>query len=114
MELHAASREENTQAPASIVISFRPLKDLKSSAPASHLLAQALVSTDALLHDEDARAKLRELVVAEGGRPDSVPERVHTLVLVLAHAGAALTPESLFTFTQVTLVARSRRSHLRA
>lgn len=79
------------------------VKDLKSSAPASHLLAQALVSTDALLHDENARAKLRELVVAEGGRPESVPEKVHALVLVLAHAGAALTPESLFTFTQVTL-----------
>lgn len=79
------------------------VKDLKSSAPASHLLAQALVSADALLHDEDARTKLRELVEAEGGSPASVPEKVHTVVLVLAHEGAPLTPESLFTFTQVTL-----------
>ena len=79
------------------------VKDLKSSAPASHLLAQALVSADALLHDEEARTKLRELVEAEGGDPGTVPQKVHTLVLGLAHKGRPITADGLFTFTQVTL-----------
>lgn len=79
------------------------VKDLKASAPASHLISQALVSTDALLHDEDARTKLRELVTAEGGDPASVPQKVHTVILGLAHHGKPLSADSLFTFTQVTL-----------
>lgn len=79
------------------------VKDLKASAPASHLLAQALVSTDALLHDEEARTKLRELVKAEGGNPTSVSDKVRTVVLGLGHHGKPLSADSLFTFTQVTL-----------
>ncbi|WP_336924189.1 DUF6119 family protein [Aquipuribacter sp. SD81] len=79
------------------------VKDLKASAPASHLLAQALVSTDALLHDDEARAKLRDLVEAEGGDVATVSEKVRTVVLGLGAHGGALTATSLFTFTQVTL-----------
>lgn len=79
------------------------VKYLKTSAPASHLLAQALVSADALLHDEEARTKLRELVKAEGGDPATVSEKLRTVVLGLGYHGKPLTAASLFTFTQVTL-----------
>ncbi len=79
------------------------VKNTKTSAPASHLLAQALVSTEALLYDEEARAQLRELVAAEGGDPASVPEKIHTVVLGLAHPTRQLKADNLFTFTQVTL-----------
>jgi uncharacterized protein (TIGR04141 family) len=80
------------------------VKNLDSSSPASHLLAQALVAADALLHDEDARAKFREKVVAAGGDPSSIPDKVQRVVLGVARKGSALTADSLFTFTQVTLV----------
>jgi uncharacterized protein (TIGR04141 family) len=53
------------------------------SAPASHLIGQALVSSDALLHDSEAKDKLREKVVAAGGDPDLVPEKSRDLCLGL-------------------------------
>lgn len=80
------------------------VKNLDSSAPASHLLAQALVSADALLYDEDARAKFRAKVVAAGGDPASIPDKVQRVVLGVARKGAPPTADNLFTFTQVTLV----------
>lgn len=80
------------------------VKNLDSSSPASHLLGQALVAADALLHDEDARAKFRAKVVAAGGHPQSVPDKVERVVLGVARQGGFITADNLFTFTQVTLV----------
>jgi uncharacterized protein (TIGR04141 family) len=80
------------------------VKSVEASSPASHLLAQALVSTDALLHDEEARARFRERVEEKGGNLSHVPTPVHTVVLGIARKGKPITSNDLFTFTQVTLV----------
>ena len=80
------------------------VKKIDSSAPASHLIGQALVSADALLHDSEAKDKLRERVVAAGGDPSLVPDKISRVVLGLARTNAPPTAETLFTFTQVTLV----------
>ncbi|MER7433966.1 DUF6119 family protein [Pseudonocardia alni] len=79
------------------------VKNLDGSAAGSHLIGQALVSADALLYDEQARAALRARVIERGGDPDHLPDRVHTVVLGLARTGKKVTADSLFTFTQVTL-----------
>jgi uncharacterized protein (TIGR04141 family) len=78
------------------------VKNLDSSAAASHLVAQALVSTEALLFDEDARTKLRAKIAAAGGDPGWLAERPTAVALGLARA-TAVTAADLFTFTQVTL-----------
>lgn len=80
------------------------VKNLESSKPASHLLSQALVSADALLHDEEARSKFRTVVETAGGDPTSIPNSVKTVVLGVARRGRLVSSEHLFTFTQVTLV----------
>jgi uncharacterized protein (TIGR04141 family) len=80
------------------------VKNLESSAPASHLLSQALVSADALLHDEEARSKFRTVVETAGGEATSIPNPVRTVVLGVARRGRLVSSEHLFTFTQVTLV----------
>lgn len=80
------------------------VKSIESSAPASHLLAQALVSTDALLHDEEARTTFRQRIEETGGDPGRIPTPIHTVVLALAHKGRPVTSGDLFSFTQVTLV----------
>lgn len=82
---------------------FVHVKHLDSSAPASHLLAQALVSTDALLDDGEARASLRERVVRAGGDPAGVNAQRPVVVLGIARR-KPLTADNLFTFTQVNLV----------
>jgi uncharacterized protein (TIGR04141 family) len=51
------------------------VKNLKRSSAASHLIAQALVSTDALLYDQEARRELRIRVEAAGGDSASLPDR---------------------------------------
>lgn len=79
------------------------VKKLDRSTSASHLLAQALVSTDALLSDQEARDVLRRRVVERGGSGESVPDPIRTVVLGLAR-DKPLTAQNLFTFTQVTLV----------
>ena len=80
------------------------VKSLEASSPASHLLAQALVSTDALLHDEEARTRFRDRVQEKGGDVNHIPTPVRTVVLGMARKGRIITSGDLFTFTQVTLV----------
>lgn len=80
------------------------VKSIESSAPASHLLAQALVSADALSYDEEAREELRKRVRVSGGNPDQVRAPIRTLVLGIARKDRIITCDDLFTFTQVTLV----------
>lgn len=55
------------------------VKKTERSTAASHLLAQALVSAEALCNDEQARQKLRDRITAAGGDPGGlglVPARV--------------------------------------
>lgn len=87
---------------------FIHVKHVSSSAPASHLLAQALVSTEVLTHDKKARTDLRRRL-REAGQDqkdyECTPKRV---VVVLAKEKAAVTADSLFTFTQVNLGRQDR------
>jgi uncharacterized protein (TIGR04141 family) len=80
------------------------VKQAAKSAPLSHLFAQAMVSAEQLLFDEDARTRLRELV--QELKPDfAVPEGWQPREVVFAIAlKRALSPERLFTFSQVVLV----------
>lgn len=78
------------------------VKNLSKSSAASHLIGQALVSTDALLYDEEARTKLREKIAAAGGDPTSLPDRPTRVAIAMARS-VPLTAADLFTFTQVTL-----------
>jgi uncharacterized protein (TIGR04141 family) len=84
------------------------VKELSSSAAASHLLAQALVSTDALLYDEQAVAKFREKVAQAGGNLDHLPTKPARVVLGIARKGRMIGAGDLFTFTQVTLVRQTQ------
>ncbi|TKJ28481.1 DUF6119 family protein [Blastococcus sp. CCUG 61487] len=80
------------------------VKDAEKSSLASHLLAQALVSTDALLNYEEVRREFVDRVVDRGGSPAEVPTRGGAVVLGMARKGKLFDSDSLFTFTQVTMV----------
>ena len=81
---------------------FIHVKHTPRSSAASHLLAQTVVAADALRHDNEAREKLRELVVDAGGDRCWVPTRIQSIVLGMARRDR-LTPSDLFSFTQVTV-----------
>lgn len=84
------------------------VKKTERSAAASHLLAQALVSADALCNDNQARKKLRERIEALGGNADEVRTKPSRVVLAMYKGeGKPVTAESLFTFTKVNLVRQS-------
>lgn len=81
------------------------VKKTEKSAAASHLLAQALVSADALCNDDQARNKLRGRIEALGGNADGVGMKPSRIVLAMYKGeGKPVTAESLFTFTKVNLV----------
>lgn len=80
------------------------VKDLSSSAPASHLLAQALVSAEALLFDQSAQEQFRKKITDRGWDPAKLPAKPEKVVLGVARKGKDVTAANLFTFTQVTLV----------
>ena len=80
------------------------VKDLSSSAPASHLLAQALVSAESLLFDQSARQQFRRKVAERGWDPATLPDKPEKVVLGVARKGREVSAANLFTFTQVTLV----------
>jgi len=79
------------------------VKKAARSTNVSHLVAQALVATEALLHDETAREALREKIERAGAdAPDSLrPDKV--VVAVASDKGGGLSPENLFTFSKVTI-----------
>lgn len=79
------------------------VKNVKASDAASHHIAQALVSSDALLYDEEARIEFGEAIGRAGGNPDWKPEYLKRVVLAMARP-EKLSETNLFTFTQVTLV----------
>lgn len=78
------------------------VKHVNRSTSASHLIAQANVSTQALLRDNEAYQKLREIVGEKGGNTDRFPDRPTSVVLGIAREGG-FTADSLFSFSQVTL-----------
>jgi uncharacterized protein (TIGR04141 family) len=82
---------------------FVHVKSVGRSTGASHLFAQAGVSAQALIEDASARAALIELVEAEGGDPQWVPERPQQSVLVMGNR-KVLNAESLFSFSRMRLL----------
>ncbi|MDP9396641.1 MAG: TIGR04141 family sporadically distributed protein [Actinomycetota bacterium] len=80
------------------------VKELDASQAASHLLAQALVSTESLLYDEVARTKFQEKVRKGGWNPEDLPLKPSRVILGIARKGKVVTASDLFTFAQVTLV----------
>ena len=81
------------------------VKKTERSTAASHLLAQALVSADALSNDTQARDKLRAHVTKLGGDPSALGTKPARVVLAMhRRQGRAVTAGELFTFTKVNLV----------
>lgn len=78
------------------------IKNVCRSSKASHLIAQAVVSIDALRYDNEARQKLRDIVVEAGGATEWVKRRPDSVVLGMARS-RPVTASDLFSFTQVTL-----------
>jgi uncharacterized protein (TIGR04141 family) len=80
------------------------VKKAAKSAPLSHLFAQGMVSTEQLLFDEEARTRLAEIAAAE--KPGfSLPadwQPRHVVFAIGLKRG--LSPDTLFTFSQVVMV----------
>ncbi|NUU06773.1 DUF6119 family protein [Leifsonia sp. C5G2] len=74
----------------------------RSSADLSHLLAQGLVSTDALARDENARAAWRKRITEESGGQVK-DARIEEVVLAIG-SERPVTVDTMFTFTKVNLV----------
>ncbi|OBA51126.1 hypothetical protein A5789_28045 [Nocardia sp. 852002-51101_SCH5132738] len=87
---------------------FIHVKHVSSSAPASHLLAQALVSTEVLTHDKKARTDLRRRIREAGGDPRDYECKPKKVVVVLAKEKSVVDATNLFTFTQVNLGRQDR------
>lgn len=82
---------------------FVHVKRVDSSAPASHLLAQALVSAEILSYDTEAQAALRQIINNAVRNPEDYECRPKKVVIVMVKDKQALTADSLYTFTQVNL-----------
>ena len=81
------------------------VKRLRAADEASHLFAQALVSTEALKIDGDAAARFRDKVSELSGGTRTAPDQVDTVVLAIGGRGnGPLNVDSLFTFSQVSLL----------
>lgn len=80
------------------------VKNIDRSGPASHLLAQALVSADALRYDDEAWQKFERIVIRSGGDVSCVPDTAKRVVLAVARKKRPITADDLFTFTQINLV----------
>ena len=82
---------------------FVHVKRVDSSAPASHLLAQALVSAETFSYSDEAQAKLQETIINAGHKPGDYECKPKKVVVVMVRDKQALTADSLYTFTQVNL-----------
>ncbi|MEJ5997908.1 DUF6119 family protein [Corynebacterium sp. H130] len=92
--------------PADVVLDGNTLihvKQFDSSSPASHLIAQALVSEEAIYDDENAWNKLKEKLLAQGVSPEMLAEKPENVVLAIARTDRQIAADDLFSFTQVTL-----------
>lgn len=93
---------------------FIHVKHVQSSAPASHLLAQALVSTEILRTDENAQKLLQERidqVANEAGisNTSAYEPKPKEVVIVMAKDGTPITADSLFNFTKINLIKHDTR-----
>ncbi|MFJ4208100.1 DUF6119 family protein [Paenarthrobacter sp. NPDC089675] len=94
---------------------FIHVKHVDASSPASHLLAQALVSTEVLSYDKTAQSNLAARISEQGGDPDKFQLKPARVVIIMAREGKPLNADSLFTFTQVNLsrqVAQLEQQHV--
>lgn len=82
---------------------FIHVKRVDSSAPASHLLAQALVSTEILTYDTEAQHALKQIIKNAVHDPEDYECKPKMVVIVMVKDRQALTADSLYTFTQVNL-----------
>lgn len=81
------------------------IKNIDSSAPASHLFAQGHNSAHSLMSDNQARQELARLVESVGGDPALVTAKPRAVVFGIARrSGAPMTAGTLYSFSQVTLV----------
>lgn len=81
------------------------VKKADASAPLSHLFAQGHNSAHSLVYDNEARTKFRELVETKGGDPNLVQPKPPAVVFAIdRHAGEKFGPDTLYSFSQVTLV----------
>jgi uncharacterized protein (TIGR04141 family) len=81
------------------------VKRTEKSSAASHLIAQALVSADALCNDAEAREAVRERINAAGGDASALGTRPKRVILAAHRRDAPdVTADDLFTFTKVNLV----------
>ena len=74
----------------------------RRSSDLSHLLAQGLVSTDALARDENARAAWKKRIAEESG--GAVEDAELNEVILAIGSDQPVTADTLFTFTKVNLV----------
>lgn len=82
---------------------FVHVKRVDSSAPASHLLAQALISAEIFSYADEAQAALQRKIIEAGYSPDDYECKPKKIVIVMVRDKQALTADSLYTFTQVNL-----------
>ena len=82
---------------------FVHVKRVDSSSPASHLLAQALVSTEILTYDIEAQQALEQIIKNAVSNPEDYECKPKEVVIVMVKDKQALTADSLYTFTQVNL-----------
>ncbi|WP_257182881.1 DUF6119 family protein [Corynebacterium cystitidis] len=81
------------------------VKRVESSAQASHLFAQALVSTESLCFDDVARKAMEEKIKDKGGEIDVNMWRPRRVVLAMHRRQDKLVdPDDLFTFSKVNLI----------
>ena len=90
------------------------VKRADRSSPLSHLFFQGEVAVDALLHEQDARERLVEMVQAAApGHPITANYKPTKIVFAIAlKSSKPLTVDTLFTFSQVALYRTVR--HLRS
>lgn len=81
---------------------FIHVKRVESSAPTSHLIAQALTSTSLFQKDSEARARLNEIIKKRTKKKAfiSTPKEIH---IVLARDDKIMQPDKLFSFSQINL-----------
>ena len=82
---------------------FVHVKRVDSSAPASHLLAQALVSTEILTYDTEAQDTLKQMIKDAVHNPEDYECKPKKVVIVMVKDKQVLAADSLYTFTQVNL-----------
>lgn len=81
------------------------VKKTDKSAAVSHLLAQALVSAEALCSDLEARQELCTRISVGGGNPSTFGSKPARIIIAMHRGdGQAITAQSLFTFSKVNLV----------